>query len=171
MAFPPCNTIIQNFSQKSNRVQNFLYSSIGLWKRFLRLTGPVAGGFLSLTAALRLRVVVSPMEPLRGRVQRVQKVHRVQRGRYRLTAMSMYAAIGSENHTTSLRSRKCTPFGAAHHFPRRGKFALCPAFKLISISMQSAAKTSPSGVAKELESHQRTGFVGERQRPENSVSR
>ena len=88
MAFPPCNTIIQNFSQKSNRVQNFLYSSIGLWKRFLRLTGPVAGGFLSLTAALRLRVVVSPMEPLRGRVQRVQKVHRVQRGRYRLTAMS-----------------------------------------------------------------------------------
>ena len=92
MAFPPCNTIIQNFSQKSNRVQNFLYSSIGLWKRFLRLTGPVAGGFLSLTAALRLRVVVSPMEPLRGRVQRVQKVHRVQRGRYRLTAMSMYAA-------------------------------------------------------------------------------
>ena len=60
MAFPPCNTIIQNFSQKSNRVQNFLYSSIGLWKRFLRLTGPVAGGFLSLTATLRLRVVVSP---------------------------------------------------------------------------------------------------------------
>ena len=92
MAFPPCNTIIQNFSQKSNRVQNFLYSSIGLWKRFLRLTGPVAGGFLSLTAALRLRVVVSPMEPLRGRVQKVQRVHRVQRGRYRLTAMSMYAA-------------------------------------------------------------------------------
>ena len=88
MAFPPCNTIIQNFSQKSNRVQNFLYSSIGLWKRFLRLTGPVAGGFLSLTAALRLRVVVSPMEPLRDRVQRVQKVRRVQRGRYRLTAMS-----------------------------------------------------------------------------------
>ena len=25
------------------------------------MTGPVAGGFLSLTAALRLRVVVSPM--------------------------------------------------------------------------------------------------------------
>ena len=97
MAFPPCNTIIQNFSQKSNRVQNFLYSSIGLWKRFLRLTGPVAGGFLSLTAALRLRVVVSPMEPLRGRVQRVQKVHRVQRGRYRLTAISMYAAWRQRN--------------------------------------------------------------------------
>ena len=32
--------------------------------------------------------------------------------------------IGSENQTTSLRSRKCTPIGAAHHFPRRGKFAL-----------------------------------------------
>ena len=40
---------------------------------------------------------------------------------------------------------KCTPFGAAHHFPRRGKFALCPAFELISSSKHSVANTSPSG--------------------------
>ena len=114
MAFPPCNTIIQNFSQKSNRVQNFLYSSIGLWKRFLRLTGPVAGGFLSLTAALRLRVVVSPMEPLRGRVQRVQKVHRVQRGRYRLTAMSMYAAWRQRNPNNLASLEEMHPFYLRH---------------------------------------------------------
>lgn len=114
MAFPPCNTIIQNFSQKSNRVQNFLYSSIGLWKRFLRLTGPVAGGFLSLTAALRLRVVVSPMEPLRGRVQRVQKVHRVQRGRYRLTAMSMYAAWRQRKPNNLASLEEMHPFYLRH---------------------------------------------------------
>ena len=34
------------------------------------------------------------------------------------------------------------PYG---DFPRRRKFALCPAFELISISKHSAAKTSPSG--------------------------
>ena len=50
-----------------------------------------------------------------------------------------------ENHTTGLRPRKCTPFGAAHHFPRRGKFALRSAACLISISKRSAARISPSG--------------------------
>ena len=40
---------------------------------------------------------------------------------------------------------KCTPVGAAHHFPRRGKFALCPAFELISSSKHSVANTFPSG--------------------------
>ena len=58
-----------------------------------------------------------------------------------------------ENKQTSLRSRKCTPFGAsAPPFPRRGNFALRSAFGPISISRHSAAKTSPSGVAKELDS-------------------
>ena len=47
---------------------------------------------------------------------------------------------------------KCTPLGAAHHFPRRGKFALRSALGLISTSMHSTAKSSPSGVAKELDS-------------------
>ena len=53
------------------------------------------------------------MEPLRGRVQKVQRVlpassRRVQRVWYRLTAMSIYAAFGSsaargsENHKTGL---------------------------------------------------------------------
>ena len=151
MAFPPCNTIIQNFSQKSNRVQNFLYSSIGLWKRFLRLTGPVAGGFLSLTAALRLRVVVSPMEPLRGRVQRVQKVQRVQRGRYRLTAMSMYAAWRQRKPNNLASLEEMHPF-CLRHLPRRGRFALCFLSVNLSCSIYSVAKTFPSGVAKELDS-------------------
>ena len=51
-----------------------------------------------------------------------------------------------ENKQTSLRSRKCTPFGAsAPPFPRRGNFALRSAFGPISILRHSAAKTSPSG--------------------------
>ncbi len=36
--------------------------------------------------------------------------------------------------------------------PRRGRFALRSAFVLISILRHNAAKTSPSGVAKELDS-------------------
>ena len=53
---------------------------------------------------------------------------------------------GSENHTTSLRSMEMHPYPRLRrYFPRRGKFALCPAFELISISRHSAAKTSPSG--------------------------
>ena len=51
-----------------------------------------------------------------------------------------------ENKQTSLRSRKCTPFGAsAPPFPRRGNFALRSAFGSISILRYNAAKTSPSG--------------------------
>ena len=49
-------------------------------------------------------------------------------------------------------ARKCPPLFPYGDFPRRGKFALCPAFELISISKHSAANTSPSGVAKELDS-------------------
>jgi hypothetical protein len=41
--------------------------------------------------------------------------------------------------------RKCTPFGAAHHFPRRGKFTFRSTFTLISSSKYSVAKISPSG--------------------------
>ena len=54
-------------------------------------------------------------------------------------------ASPEENKPTSLCSWKCTPFGAAHHFPRRGKFALLSAFEFISISKHSAARISPSG--------------------------
>ena len=67
-----------------------------------------------------------------------------------------FAAIMNKTFATALTGEgkpynraygagKCTPFGAAHHFPRRGKFALCPAFELISSSKHSAANTSPSG--------------------------
>ena len=110
------------------------------------------------------------MEPLRGRVQRVQKVQRVQRGRYRLTAMSFICCLAAAKTKQPRFARwKCTPipacggtspkgkhvtgFSVAQGLPtnpvplppRRGKFALCPAFELISISKHSAAKTSPSG--------------------------
>ena len=54
-------------------------------------------------------------------------------------------ASPEENKPTSLCSWKCTPFGAEHHFPRRGKFALLSAFEFISISKHSAARISPSG--------------------------
>ena len=87
------------------------------------------------------------------RVQRVHKVQRVQRGWYRrFTAMSIYAACGgnaaggSENQTTAPAARwKYTPLGAAHHFPRRGKFSRRSASRLINISMHRGAKISPSG--------------------------
>ena len=55
---------------------------------------------------------------------KVQRFQKVQRGRYRLAAMSFIIPLrGMENHTTAPAARwKCTPLGAAHHFPRRGKF-------------------------------------------------
>ena len=85
------------------------------------------------------------------RVQKVQKVQKVQR-----VLVGGCAAIMNKTFATALTGEgkpynraygagKCTPFGAAHHFPRRGKFALCPAFELISSSKHSAANTSPSG--------------------------
>ena len=56
------------------------------------------------------------------------------------------AAYGSENlHNRAGARWKCTPFGAAHHFPRRGKFTLRSTFTLISSSKYSVAKISPSG--------------------------
>ena len=62
-----------------------------------------------------------------------------------LLSQFMFMAITAANHTTGLRPWKCTPFGAAHHFPRRGKFALRSALDLISTSRHSAARISPSG--------------------------
>ena len=98
-----------------------------LWaRRVLKIDRPLAGGFLGLTAlqaegcgiaigaasrqgsegsegSARFQQagskgVVSPMEPLRGRVHRVQKVlpassGRVQRVWYRLTAMSFIVSV------------------------------------------------------------------------------
>ena len=48
-------------------------------------------------------------------------------------------------------ARKCTPI-PLRGLPPEGEVCLCPAFELISISKHSAANTSPSGVAKELDS-------------------
>ena len=62
-----------------------------------------------------------------------------------LLSQFMFMVVTPENHTTGLRPWKCTPFGAAHHFPRRGKFALRSALDLISTSRHSAARISPSG--------------------------
>ena len=56
------------------------------------------------------------------------------------------------------------PFGAyGTTFPpqKRGHNNPQGTIPLIIISRHNAAKSSPSGVARELESHQRTGFVGE----------
>ena len=103
-------------------------------KRFLRLTGLSPRGFLGLTSAAPLRVVVSPP----------------------LAAMSIYAAFGSENRTTALagegkQANRPAGVGNApllvltHHFPRRGKSALRSALGIISTSLHSTAKSSPSG--------------------------
>ena len=62
-----------------------------------------------------------------------------------LLSQFVFMAIPEENKPTSLCSWKCTPFGAAHHFPRRGKFALRSALGLISTSRHSTARISPSG--------------------------
>ena len=103
-------------------------------KRFLRWTGLSPRGFGGLTAAAPLRVVVSPP----------------------LAAMSIYAAFGSENLITALAGegkQANRPAGVGntpllvltHHFPRRGKSVLRSALGIISTSLHSTAKSSPSG--------------------------
>ena len=70
----------------------------------------------------------------------------------RFAAMSIYAACRRQRclwqrkpYNRACGAWKCTPFGAAHHFPRRGKFSRRSASELISISRHKGAKTSPSG--------------------------
>ena len=58
-----------------------------IWGKVLRFNGALQRRFFGLTGPLGPKVVVSPWEPLRGRVQRVQKV---QRGKVN----SRYAAEG-----------------------------------------------------------------------------
>ena len=74
------------------------------------------------------------------------RAQRVQRGRYRrFAAMSFIIPLRGKAKQPPCGRRKCTPFGAAHHFPRRGKFTLRSTFTLISSSKYSVAKISPSG--------------------------
>ncbi len=112
---------------------------------------PAAGGFLGLTAASPLRVVVSP----RGAASR-PRFKGFRRLWWRPSGAIIMAASRPKtfttglrpmaNHTTAPTARwKCTPFGAAHHFPRRGKFSCRSAFEFISNSRYSAARISPSG--------------------------
>ena len=49
-----------------------------------------------------------------------------------------------ENRTTALRAREMHPF-CLRHLPRRGRFALRSALGIISTTMHSTAKSSPSG--------------------------
>ena len=90
------------------------------------------------------------MEPLRGRVQKVQKVQkvlpassrRVQRVWYRLTAMSIYAAFGSENHKTGPAARrKCTP-SAYGTFPRE---SVSRDFQVAVLPYKSRSLATPEG--------------------------
>ena len=70
-----------------------------------------------------------------------------------LWAMSFIIPLrGMENRTTGLTPEGNAPLFPCGDFPRRGKFALLPASELISTSIHSTAKSSPSGVAKELDS-------------------
>ena len=52
---------------------------------------------------------------------------------------------GEEKQANRPCGRGNAPLFPYGDFPRRGKFALCPAFELISISKHSVANTSPSG--------------------------
>ena len=80
------------------------------------------------------------------RVQKVQKVQKVQRGRYRPAGDEYVCCLAAAKTVQpGLRPVGNAPLFPYGDFPRRGKFALCPAFELISISKHSAAKTSPSG--------------------------
>ena len=95
------------------------------------------------------------MEPLRGRVQKVQKVlpassRRVQRVWYRLTAMSIYAAFGSnaargsENHKTGL-----APVGNAPLSPPSAvlllKGSMSLDFRVASLPYKSSSFATPEG--------------------------
>ena len=61
-------------------------------------------------------------------------------------------ALGAmENKQTGLRPLEMHPF-CLRHLPRRGRFSLRSASELISISRHNSAKSSPSGVARELDS-------------------
>gem|GEM_PF-7103080 len=63
-----------------------------------------------------------------------------------LRAMSFIIPLrGMENRTTGLTPEGNAPLFPCGDFPRRGKFALLPASELISTSMHSTAKSSPSG--------------------------
>ena len=94
------------------------------------------------------------------RFHKVQRVQRVQRGWYRrFAAMSFIAAYRRQRCQRQRKpnNRACGalemhPFcRLRRRLPRRGRFALHSASGLISISRHSAAKTYPSGVAKELD--------------------
>ena len=64
-----------------------------------------------------------------------------------LRAMSFIIPLrGMENRTTAPSARGNAPLLVlTHHFPRRGKSALRSALGIISTSMHSTAKSSPSG--------------------------
>ncbi len=154
---------------------------------------PAAGGFLGLTAASPLRVVVSPRGAAsRPRFKGFRRFKGFKGLWWRPSGAIIMAASRPKTFTTGLRPManhttapigqsikrkallwagygptstdfhilcrmctarwKCTPFGAAHHFPRRGKFSRRSAFEFISNSRYSAARISPSGVASEHDS-------------------
>ena len=131
-----------------------------------RTYGSVRGGQSNLIPSTRLmgpagpRVVVSPGGDEYKCCLR-QRAPLVGAGQWRQCEF-MAAAERKPNNRASPGGKqanrpvgrlKCTPSAAYRRcLPRRGRFALHSASGLISISRHSAAKTSPSGVAKELDS-------------------
>ena len=114
----------------------------GGWRHHLSPKGKHVTGFSVAYGSLRIQF---PYHPLKGALwvlgSDVNLSLWQQRRENHTTGLRP-----EENKQTSLRSRKCTPFGAsAPPFPRRGNFALRSAFGPISILRRSAAKTSPSG--------------------------
>ena len=57
--------------------------------------------------------------------------------------------LSTGKRLTRFSGRFCSPTNHVRLPPRRGRFALCSAFVLISILRHNAAKTSPSGVHSE----------------------
>ena len=74
-------------------------------------------------------------------------------GRLKCTPSAAYRRrLSTGKRLTRFSGRFCSPTNHVRLPPRRGRFALHSVSGLISISRHSAAKTSPSGVAKELDS-------------------
>ena len=92
-----------------------------------------------------------------------------------------FPPFGALRHHLSPKGKRVTGF-SGHCVPLQIQFPCHPAVRghnkapynipLISGStLSTGCCPTACGVARELESHQRTGFVGERKRPENPVSR
>ena len=121
-------------------------------KRFLRLTGPKAGGFLSLTGLsgrglwwrLRRKFYNAACRRQNRKTAPAASVGRFIRKSFYVQARDQLRPTWRPSAESP--HEKCNPFGAdAPPFPRRGNFSCRLTLGLISTTKYHAAKISPSG--------------------------